>query len=110
MEDGRAVWSTKEEDLHLYSDAKGSWCLSDKYTPGESNSMAHFEGNPPVRWGVRWGVPQHKYQWTLGKSMLALRGDMLCGDAGPAWAVRGLAQHTCLSACCCDVLRSRCSR
>ena len=104
-DNGRAVWSaTCGVELHLYSDADGSWCLSNQYTPKESNhEVAFFMGRslaPPAGervWKLDMGMriaSESGKGWAEGKLML------LCGHAGAVREVRGLARHTRMSACC----------
>ena len=106
-DNGRAVWSSKSGvELHLYSDARGNWRLSGKYPSEDSDSLAYFEGGS--------AAPPGERMWKLAKSMRDASEDgddwglgkltLLCGEAGAARAVRGFAQHTCMSACC-HVLR-----
>ena len=97
----RAVWSsTGGMQLHLYSDAEGSWLLSDKLGSPASDRIAQCKAGslvPPHCSGL-WQLAKSmcncaEHEWT--KSRLTL----LCGEAGKARAVRGLARHTCMSAC-----------
>ena len=110
---GRAVWSGivgGGVELHLYNDVRGNWFLSDTLTPEVSKFIAHFVGGSVA--------PPAARVWKLAKSMrVASEGGedwvegeltLLCGEAGAARAVRGLTQHTCMSACCCGVLRAQC--
>ena len=44
LKNGRAVWSScAQVPLHLYSDDKGKWCLSDQFTSEEQGSAKEIE-------------------------------------------------------------------
>ena len=107
-ENDRAVWSADPDDgveLHLYSDVRGNWRLSGQCTPGESSCFAYFEGGSVLPPGER--------TWKQGNSSDGREGwtegvlKLLCGDAGEARVVRGLARHTCMNACYFGVLWAR---
>ena len=94
---GRAVWSTAAGGLalHLYITPNGNWNLSGSYTPEKNSGIAYCAGGP--------SPPLGEHAWKLNKTMRdASDGEawvegeltLLCGDAGAARTVRGLAQLT----------------
>ena len=79
--------------LHLYTGASGNWFLSTAYTPEKNSGIAWCAGAASPLLG------EHALQ--LNKTMRGasdgeawVKGELtlLCGDAGAARAVRGLAQ------------------
>ena len=110
---GRAVWSTLgSAELHLYSDASGNWCLSGKYTPEttavtSNSNVACFESNSAVPPAGKHNEREEAWKWKLHERMRVAgrrKGwadgelTLLCGDEGKARVVRGLTQHTRMSA------------
>ena len=92
---GRAVWSTAAGGpaLHLYTGADGDWYLYNLYTPEKNSGLAYCAGGA--------APPLGEHAWKLNKFMRGasdgeawVEGELtlLCGDAGAARAVRGLAQ------------------
>ena len=100
----RAVWSsTGGMQLHLYSDAEGSWLLSDKLDSPASDSIAQCKAGSlvPPHCSDLWQLAKsmcnpsdNASEWSKGKLLT-----LLCGDEGRARVVRGPARHTCMSAC-----------
>ena len=100
----RAVWSTVGGiELHLYSDARGNWCLSDTKgkcyvcTPGASDSMGGSLVPPSDHvWKLDNDSICNTSAGTADRAVSDLKLTLLCGAKGAAQAVRGLTQHTCM--------------